>query len=279
VNAKDRAPLHKRRLGQQLKQLRVEAGMTQEEVARELGYSDSKISRFESGQLPDLYVMFAMLDRYGLTYDQWPPFRELWQTASRKGWWTAYKLIDQGYVSMEHEASVVREYQNSFVPGLLQTEAYARELFAASQMPRSRKTIDNQVKIRLRRQDRLSADDPLVFEAIIQECVLTRPDHDPSIRRAQLLRIAERAAWPNVTVRVVPESAGKHDGLYGSMIVLRFADREVEPVAYVEHALGAEHIKDPEHVATANLRLDQLAKLALDPAESITFLERMAAEL
>jgi transcriptional regulator with XRE-family HTH domain len=279
VNARDRAPLHRRRLGRLLKGLRENARLTQEEAGRALGYSDSKISRFEAGQLPDLYVMFAMLDRYGLTFDQWEPVRELWKLASQKGWWTAYKLLDQGYVSMEDEAASVRTYQMSFVPGLLQTEAYAREIFAMSQMPHSRKTIDDQVAIRIRRQLRLSAENPLIFEAIIQECVLNRPDGDRAVRRAQLLQIAERAKWPNVTVRVVPESAGKHDGLYGGITLLSFPDREDPPVAYVEHALGAEHIKDPDHVATATLRLDQLATLALDPAESITLLERMAAEL
>jgi transcriptional regulator with XRE-family HTH domain len=262
-----------------LKQLREQSGLTQEEVGRELGYSDSKISRFESGQLPDLYVMYAMLDRYGVTFDQWPAYRELWQVASLKGWWTAYKLTDQGYVSMEHEAESVRDYQLSFIPGLLQTEAYVREVFAVSQMPHSRKTIENQVKIRLRRQERLAGDKPLVFDAIIQEGALSRSDGNRKTHHDQLLQIVERAMWPNVTVRVLPESAGKHDGLYGSITLLSFPDPEDSPVAYVEHALGAEHIKDPDHVATANLRLVQLSRLALDPAESITFLERMAAEL
>jgi transcriptional regulator with XRE-family HTH domain len=279
VRKRDRAPLHRRRLGRALKRLREQARLTQEEAGAPLRYSDSKISRIESGQLPDYAVLITLLDFYGLISDQHGPYVELWELACQPGWWNAYKLDDQGYVSMEHEATTVREFQPSFVPGLLQTEAYARELFAISLMPRSRTTIENQIAVRMRRQERLTVDDPLRYEAIIQEGVLRRPDADSAVQRGQLRRIIERAELPNVTVRVLPESAGKHDGLTGPVTLLRFPDTEDIDVAYVEHALGSVHIEDPEQVRAATLRLDHVARLALSPTESIEFIEQVVAAL
>jgi transcriptional regulator with XRE-family HTH domain len=272
--------LHRRRLGRHLQRLREQAGLTQFEAGRLLHYSDSKISRVEAGQLPDYHAMCAMLDLYGLTVSQWEPFKERWEIASQPGWWATYRLEDQGYVSMEDEAILVREFQQSFVPGLLQTEAYARAFFDKSFMLHSRKTIENQIKVRMRRQDRLTGkENPLVFEAIIQECVLRRYNGDPAVHRAQLLRIVERAGLANVTVRVVPETDGVHGGLNGALILLSFPDKEDDDVVYLEHALGANHTDHTADVAAGKLRMDHLARLALDPAQSIEFIEQVAAEL
>jgi transcriptional regulator with XRE-family HTH domain len=279
MSSRDRAPLKRRRFGRRLRKLRELAGLTQEEVGKQMWYSDSKISRFESGQMPDYHVVTAMLDLYGLTVDQWQPYLQEWAIAREPGWWASYKLEDQGYISMEDEAESVRESQPNFVPGLLQTEAYARAAFAKSSMPRSRKTIENQLIVRLRRQERLIADLPLIYEAIIQEGALRRHDIEQAIHRAQLRQIIERASLPNVTVRVIPEKAGTHDGLLGTLILLRFPDKEDTDIAYMEHALGANHSDDKTQVATARLRLDHLAELALDPVESITFIERVADTL
>jgi transcriptional regulator with XRE-family HTH domain len=263
-----------------LQRLREQAGLTQFEAGRLLHYSDSKISRVEAGQLPDYHAMCAMLDLYGLTVSQWEPFKERWEIASQPGWWATYRLEDQGYVSMEDEAILVREFQQSFVPGLLQTEAYARAFFDKSFMLHSRKTIENQIKVRMRRQDRLTGkENPLVFEAIIQECVLRRYNGDPAVHRAQLRRIVERAGLANVTVRVVQETDGVHGGLNGALILLSFPDKEDDDVVYLEHALGANHTDHTADVAAGKLRMDHLARLALDPAQSIEFIEQVAAEL
>jgi transcriptional regulator with XRE-family HTH domain len=267
-------------LGRQLQKLREQAGLTQRESAKRLRYSDSKISRVEAGQLPDYHAMCAMLDLYGLTFDQWDAYKDMWEIAAEPGWWAMYKLVDQGYVSMEHEATLVREYQSSLLPGLLQTEAYTRAVFDKSIMPRSRKTIDNQVKVRTRRQERLTGkENPLMYKAIIQEGVLCRPEGSTAVHRAQLRRIAELAALPNVTVLVLQEVYGVHDGLLGGLTVLSFPDKEDDDVVYLEHALGANHTDNAAEVATGKLRLDHLARLALDPAQSIEFVERVAAEL
>jgi transcriptional regulator with XRE-family HTH domain len=267
-------------LGRNLRRLREQAGLTQQEAGRLLRYSDSKISRVEAGQLPDYHALSAMLDLYGLAISQWEPYKEQWEIANQPGWWATYKLQDQGYVSMEHEAVSIREYQSCLLPGLLQTEAHARAIFDKSIMPRSRKTIDNQTKVRMRRQERLfDKENPLIFEAIIQQCVLCRPEGGTAMHRAQLRQIVELAGLPNVTLRVLPEDYGVHDGLVGALTVLSFPDKEDDDVVYLEHALGANHTDNAAEVATAKLRIDHLARLALDPAQSIEFIEQVAAEL
>jgi transcriptional regulator with XRE-family HTH domain len=274
-----RAPLNRRRLGRHLRKLRLQSGLTQEEVGRQMRYSDSKISRFESGQLPDYHVMTAMLDVYGLTVDQWAPYAEQWERAREPGWWAVYKLADTGYVSMEDEAESIRESQPCYIPGLLQTEAYARVLYANAATPRSARWIDNEVEVRQRRQERLAGDNPLIYDVIIQEGALRRRDVKLATHRAQLRQIVERAGWPNVTVRMIPEIAGIHDGLVSALILLQFPDKEDLDVAYTEHSLGANHSDDPAEVAAARLRLDHIAGFALDPTESISFIERVADSL
>jgi hypothetical protein len=244
-----------------------------------MGYSDSKISRFESGQLPDYHVMTAMLDLYGLPVNDWTPIAEEWERARKSGWWVAYKPDDQAYVSMEDEAQSVRESQPSFVPGLLQTEAYSRAVIAKSATPHSFQWIDRHIAIRIRRRERLTGDRPLVYEAIIQEGALRRHDGEPATHRAQLHHIIEYAGRPNITVRVMPEAAGTHEGLLGSLILLQFPDAEDPDIAYAEHSLGPTYTDDPSQVNVARVRIDHLARLALDPDESITFIEQLANNL
>jgi transcriptional regulator with XRE-family HTH domain len=280
VTARERAPLHRRRLGRRLRKLREQAGLTQQEAGRRLSYSDSKISRVEAGQLPDIHAMCAMLDLYGLTISQWEPIKEQWKVAKQPGWWASYRLDDQGYVSMEDEAVLVRTFQPSFIPGLLQTETYMRAIFDRLIAPRSKKWIEIQVKVRKRRQERLThKDNPLVFEAIIQECVLRRHYGDPVAHRAQLLRIVQLAGLPNITVRVLREDHGIHDGLAGALTLLRFPDKEDDDVVYLEHALGANQTDNATEVAAGKLKIDHVVRLALDPARSIEFIEQVAAEL
>jgi transcriptional regulator with XRE-family HTH domain len=271
----DRSTLHRQRLGRDLRRLRLKMGWSQGQVGRKMRYSDSKISRFESGQLPDYHVLTALLDLYGLTVNEWEPILAKWERASTPGWWAVYNLPNQGLVSMEDEARSVRESQPSFIPGLLQTEAYARAVFAKSAIQHSDRWIDNHVAVRIRRQERLTGDQPLVYEAIIQECVLRRHDLEPAAYQHQLHTIIEHASQPNVTVRVIPEAAGTHDGLLSLLTLFQFPDNEDPDIAYTEHQLGSSYTDDPDRVTFAGARIDHLAQIALDPAESITFIEQV----
>jgi transcriptional regulator with XRE-family HTH domain len=261
-----------RRLGEALKLLRERNGMSQREAADRIDYNVPKLSRIENGQVPDIHALRTMLDVYGVIGDEIEPYLEMWKRAKEKGWWKQYRLDDQGYISLEHDASTVREFQPSYIPGMIQVKRYMRLVFAGSRIPRSKKWIEDQVAVRVRRQQRLVGEKPLRYHAIITETALRLAD------REQLLHITEKGELPNVTIQVLPESAGLHDGYNGGFNLLDFPYSGDPQVLYVEHAGGSLHIEDPDRVKATTLTFKHLSKLALTPGESAVWIERLAAE-
>ncbi|GAA3460458.1 hypothetical protein GCM10018963_24710 [Saccharothrix longispora] len=145
--------------------------------------------------------------------------------------------------------------------------------FARARVQRSRRWVENQIEVRmLRRQRLLSEEDPLVFHAIMTESALA---HASS---AQLALIREQAGRDNVTVQLLPWSAGPNDGQMGPFTVLDFPVKMDRSVLYVEHAAGSLHLEDQSKVKVAKLTFTHLSKLALSPAESADRIERLAAE-
>lgn len=276
---RNRPTLRRRIFGRELRRLREEAGLTQEEAARALEYTDSTISRIEQGQLPNLHALRAMLDLYGLTADQWPPYEDMYRKAKEKGWWRAYGVDDRGFISMEDEACLVREYQPGFVPGQLQSADYIRSIFTVDRLGRSRRWIENQVALRLKRQERLTADPPLRFHTVIDEPMLHRAVGGREVWSSQLRQIVERSQLPNVTVQVLPQSVITPDGWNGMFSVLSFPDASDPDLAYIEHGFGAVHIEREDQVAACRLTFDHLSSVALPPPESVTLIERLVAEL
>jgi transcriptional regulator with XRE-family HTH domain len=262
-----------RKLGEALRVLRERAGLTQQEAAHRLRYDHRKLSRIENGQRPEYHGLRAMLDEYGLAVSDWQPYLDMYERAIEKGWWHPYGVDDHGYISLEHDACMVREFQLAYVPGLLQTEEYIRAVFAGIRVQRSRKWVDNQVLVRLRRQERLLGNDnPLQFHTIIAESAFAQAD------RAQLARIIERAALQHVEVQVLRNGSGLHDGHMGHFALLNFPDARDPQVLYLEHAVGSLHVEDPEKVKASRLVYSHLSKIALTPDESATWIGRLAAE-
>ncbi|SFR28783.1 Helix-turn-helix domain-containing protein [Lentzea waywayandensis] len=259
------------RLGEALKRLRERSGLSQREAAYRLRYNYQKLSRIENGQLPEFHGMRAMLDLYGVLVSEEAPYIDMWERASEKGWWHPYRLDDHGYISLEHDAVRVSEFQLGYIPGLLQVESYMRAVFLGFQVQRSRKWIDNQIAVRMRRQERLSGDDPLEYQAIIAEAAIRLAD------REQLRHIREVSELPNVTVQVLQDSAGPTAGQLGSFIVLDFACPGEMSVLYVEHPAGATYIEEAERVKPSRLVFKHLSKLALTPDESAEWIGRLAA--
>jgi transcriptional regulator with XRE-family HTH domain len=267
-----------RQLGRALRALREGARLTQAQAGKLLRYDGQKISRIEKGQVPDIHALEAMLDRYGLTVNEWQPYLAMWDRANEKGWWRAFGMDDTGFVSVEHDAQVIRSFEAQFIPGLLQTEPYMRAVFGMSRVRRAKRWIDNEVAVRLRRQRRLVGEPPLELRVVIDEFALRRR-FSPDVMREQLMRIVEPAALPNVTFQVVPESVGPYPGMRGSFSVLSFPDHEEHDLGYVEHAYGVAYLEKAERVRECRLAFDHLSRLALSPDESIALIERRAAEL
>ncbi|MFJ8960118.1 helix-turn-helix domain-containing protein [Lentzea sp. NPDC102401] len=261
-----------RRLGEALKLLRERAGLSQREAADRIDYNVPKLSRIENGQVPDVHALRTMLDVYGVIGDELEPYLEMWKLAKEKGWWKQYRLEDQGYISLEHDASAVREFQPNYIPGMIQSKGYMRTLFAGSRSQRSKKWIDDQIAIRERRQKRLAGDNPFSYHAIITEAALRYADQD------QLIHIKKVGLLPNVTIQVVLDIAGLHDGHNGGFNLLDFPYSGDPKILYVEHVGGSLHIDDPARVKATILTFKHLSKLALTHEESAAWIERLAAE-
>ncbi|GAB2872459.1 helix-turn-helix domain-containing protein [Lentzea nigeriaca] len=261
-----------RRLGRVLQELRERAGLSQREIAERLHYNIAKVSRIENGQVPDYSAFETMLDVYGVIADYVEPYIEMWNLAAEKAWWHQYRLDDTGYISLEHDATVIRTFQATYIPGTLQSKQYMQAVFASVRAPRSKRWVDEQIAIRVRRQQRLHGDEPVQYHAIITEFALCHAD------RQQLLYINKIGGLPNVTVQVILDSVGLHEGHNGSFTLLDFPYPSDPRVLYVEHTEGAIHIEDLARVKSATLTFKHLSKLALTHEQSAAWIERLAAE-
>jgi hypothetical protein len=168
----------------------------------------------------------------------------------------------------------------TYVPGLMQTGDYARELFEASLKRRTPEALEQAVRVRMIRQERLCTDEqPLELVAIVEEAVLHRPVGGSTVMRAQLEHIVDAAALDSVTFQVLPTDVGAHPGMGGAFTLLSFDGLGEPDMAYVEHPMGAVHIEKEDDVVRARLVFDHLRSVALSPAESVALVERMAAQL
>lgn len=270
--------LRVRVLARALRELRERARMTQQEAGDRLRFTNRKMSRIETGQLPSFHELQAMLDVYGLVSTDWPPYVAMWERAKEKGWWHTYGIPDRGYVPLEAQASEIDSFQLGMVHGLLQTESYVRAVFAGAADPADRTpiSVSRGVEIRRRRQRRLTADEPLRLHSIVDHTALRR---DLPCMQEQLAHIVMVAELENVTFQVIPPGIGAHAGLTGSFTVLSFPGPADPDIVYVEHIAGSVEIERDHEVRSARLVFDQLASLALSHDESVRLVDRMAAEL
>jgi transcriptional regulator with XRE-family HTH domain len=275
------ASIRRRILARRLRELREQAGLTLEEAAPPLDSSMSKLSRIENGQQKaDVHLVKSMLDLFDAGGDQWTELLTMAREAAKPGWYRAYGLGDNSYISYETEAVRVQEYALGFIPGLLQVRDYARALYDSSMVLRTAEERERALEVRMIRQGRLrSADDPLHLVAILDEAVLRNPIGGLAAQQAQLAHLVAAVELSTVDLQVLPAASGAHGGLGSGFVVLHFGDLGEPDMAYVEHALGATHLVKEPDVTRARLVFDQLRSLALGPAESMAFIRRVAAEL
>ncbi|KAA2255910.1 helix-turn-helix domain-containing protein [Solihabitans fulvus] len=267
-----------RQFGRELCKLRKQACLSMEEVSQRVDIGRSKIGRFELGQLPRYHELIAMLDLYGVSPEEAKVYAIKLEDARAKGWWRAYSVTKQAFTSLEAEADQICAFQKSNIPGLFQTKPYMLSVFDSSSARHSRKWNDNQVAIRLRRQQRLTGANPLRYHSIIDEGVLTKKWGSPENMREQLQHIIHLAGLPHVTVQVLLDTAGHHDGDISSFHLMSLPDPEEGDVLHTEYMGGSAQISDPEVVQAARVCFKDLTKLALSPEDSIRWIEQLIAD-
>jgi transcriptional regulator with XRE-family HTH domain len=262
-------------LGAQLRRLRESQRISLEDAGNVIRASHSKMSRLELGRVgfKDRDIC-DLLTHYGVTDEQErDALRALARKASSQGWWHDYSEIlptwFEAYVGLEEAATRIRAYEIQFVPGLLQTEEYARAVTLLGHSSARPEEIELRVKLRMARQALLRGPRAPQLWAVIDEAVLRRPVGGPEVMRAQLEHLIECAALPNVTIQVIPFQAGGHAAAGGPFSILRFAEADLPDVVYLEQLTSAMYLDKRE---TVDHYLVVMERLCLDafPAEHST---------
>lgn len=270
-------------LGRQLKSARETAKLTQIDIAEVLGCSESKIYKLEAGDVGvnrgDLIVM---LDRYGITDEQRrDTIFDLQKQGKQRGWWARYGQLPINYsmyVGLEGAAVEVKNFELAVVPGLLQTEEYARAITSAAR-PGQEEEIRRRVELRMARQACLTEDPPLKFWAIVDEAVLHRRTGGATVMRAQLRHLIGMSHRPNVELQVLPFSEGSHPGTVGSFSILEFPENVHSPVAYVVSQAGDAYLEREDDLRRVTLIYTHLHAAALSASKSRELIAALAKDL
>jgi hypothetical protein len=268
-----------RRLIRELERLRHDSGgLSMEAAAKQLGWSVSKLYRLENGRSKiSTDDLVDMLDLYGVRSPRREALVQLGRDARRRGWWTAYTDIFTGsYIAMEAEASSIRVNAH-VIPGLFQTPGYAHAVITGTRPSVGPEEAERRVAARTARQDALfSRTQQPEIRVILDEAVLHRQVGGPAVMAQQLEALAETATWPQVTLQVLPYTAGANAGMDGHFVILAFEAAEDPPIAYVEGLMGDVYIEAAEEVDRFNLAWSLLTAQALDPAESAATIRALA---
>jgi transcriptional regulator with XRE-family HTH domain len=268
--------VRRRELAAQLRTLRTEAGLSVEYVAEQLLCSPSKISRLETAQRrASARDIRDLCDLYQVSSAQRDYLTNLGRESARKAWWQPFDLPYATYVGLEAEAIAIKDFEPGVFPGLLQSPAYVRVLHERAIPRLSPEVIEQRVEERRKRQEILTRHDPQPprFDAVIDESVLHRVAGGPAVMSAQLQRTIEAADNPNVTIRVLPFSAGAHPALDNLFIVLDFAP-PVPGVVYAEGLVGHMYRERPEDIRRYKKVFEYLSDIALSAEDSLGLLER-----
>jgi transcriptional regulator with XRE-family HTH domain len=272
--------IRRRRLGAELRRRRDAARITIDAVAERLECSASKISRIETGHTTATpRDVRDMLTVYGIEGEEREELVQIAREARQKGWWHPYSAVLAGaYVGLEQAARSVRAYEQQVVPGMLQTEEYARAMIRAARPDFTVEEVDQRVRVRLNRQSLLTQDDPIELWVVLDEAALSRPIGGDAVMRAQLERLVDVSELRHVTVQVLPFEAGAHAGMDGTFAILDFPEPSDPAVVYAENATGGLFLEKSEELRKYVFIFDHIRAAALRPEESVTLIARLAKE-
>ncbi|GGQ80119.1 helix-turn-helix domain-containing protein [Couchioplanes azureus] len=251
-------------LGARLRSLRLAAGITRDRAGYEIRGSESKISRMELGRVAfkerdvtDLLTLYGVTDP-----GEHARLVALAREANSPGWWHSYGDVlatwFQNYLDLEQAAELIRSYEIQFVPGLLQTDAYARAVIMLGHGTASTEEIDRRADLRMARKRLLAREKPPRLWAVIDEAVLKRPIGGRAVLREQVEYLLEMSAYPYIRLQVIPFRSGGHAAAGGAFTILRFPHRNLPDVVYIEHLTSGIYLdkrEEVDHYAAAMGRL------------------------
>lgn len=275
-------------LGHELRQYREARGISREAAGEKIRASASKISRMELGRVgfklrdvEDLLKLYGVTDRARVK-----AYLEVARESNKPGWWKKYgdslhKWFVR-YVGFEEAADYIRIYESQFVPGLLQTEAYVREIITSGGEPDD--VVEQRIEARLQRQKRLETDTDMRMWVILDEAAVRRPiggrENGREIMRGQLERLIELAEdYDNITLQIVPFAAGAHAAEAGSFTLLRYSEFELADLLYLEQLTDAEIVDRRNVVEAYTKAMTRLSVAAATPDETLEMLREMLKDL
>ena len=256
-------------LGRRLQELREAARLKREEAARVLRVAPATVRRMEMAEvaLKIPYVQ-VLLETYGVPDDEAAAFVALAEEANRPGWWQRFHDVLPDwfslYVSLEGAATIIRSYEPHFVPGLLQTEDYARAVMEAGTVGQTGpETIDRHVSLRMARQRLLDRPDPPHLWVIMDETVLRRPvSIRGEVMREQLDKLLEFAERDRITLQIAEFKDGPHPGTYAPFTLFRFGEPELPDMVFTEYLTGALYLDSRKEVSAHLEVLDHMTARA-----------------
>lgn len=277
--------VRRRRLAAELRRLRQAAKLTIEQVAESLEWSPGKVSKIENARVSVMpRDARRLLDAYGITEGQ---ERDLLLSLAResreRGWWQQYgETVPEWfaiYVGLEAEASAISAYQAEIVPGLLQTHRYAAALHRAELMNATEEEIERHVTVRMERQARLRQPDAPQLWVVLNEAVIRRMIGERAVMHEQLMKLTEVSSAPNITLQVLPFSAGAHASMDSAFSILGFDPPADGEIVYFEHPTCSLYLERPEEVARYRLVYEHLRAASLSLDESRRLIARSAEDL
>lgn len=266
-------------LGKRLQMLREKAGFSFDDAARVVETTSTTIRRMENAEVLTLRPPYAraLLEAYGVSGDDIEAFLALARDAKRPGWWRHYRdavpAWFSAFVSLEEAASLIRAYEPHYVPGLLQTEEYARAVLRAGSPHAPDEEIERRLALRMKRQDVLTRPDPPRLWVVMDETALRRPVGSTALMQEQMARLTDVGQSPAVTVQVMPFSAGAHPAMYGPIHYFRFRIPDLPDIACTETLTDATYLDDRDEVSEYHQALDRMCAQAAPPAPTLQLIK------
>jgi len=262
-----------RRLAAELRSLRASSGLTRDAILERTGVNAATLYRIEHARVrPQTRTLRTLLDLYGVDRERQEELVGLLREARQRGWLHAYQseLPEHytTYIGFEGEADTVWNYESLFVPGLLQTEDYARAVIRGGFPHATRDEVEQRVDVRMERQAVLRTDTPLKFWSIIDEAALWRQVGGQAVMQAQLRYLMEASELPQVTFQVIPFDVGAHVGMPGSFVLMQFDEASIPDVVYIDSMAGELFLEEESDLRRYRLLFEHLRAIAASPDAS-----------
>jgi len=278
-NPEQNPTLRARRLALELLRRREASGLTREEAARQLEWSTSTIFRIETGRSrPQPGNVRVLLELYGVSGPERDGLIRLAREARQPGWWHSFRDIlpnpYEVYIGLEAGAASIRNFEPVVVPGLLQTEEYARQTLRNGPGELDRDDVERLLQVRMERQRVLGREDRPRLWAVLDEAVIRRVVGGPEVMRDQLRHLIECTEQGKTTLQVVPYRAGAHAGTTGPFVILEFPEPADPEVVYVETLAGDIYLEAPTDVDRYTLAFARLLAAAMHPDDSLRLVQQ-----